>query len=67
MEPNILSDVLDRMKVLGYEVLHADNLWFAETKQVLDAAAYEKYESLYDVLLDLDDVQSVFTNADLDD
>lgn len=66
MEPNILSDVLDRMKALGYEVLHADNLWLAETKQVLDVAAYEKYESLYDVLLDLDDVQSVFTNVDCD-
>ena len=63
MAPNQLAAVVDRLKTSGYTVVQADYLWIAEAKQILDEATYEKYEVLYDVLLDLDDVQAVFSNA----
>jgi YebC/PmpR family DNA-binding regulatory protein len=65
MDPKLLSDVVDQLKVWGYEILQADHSWIAETKQELSEDAYEKYDALYTALLELDDVQSVFTNADL--
>ena len=66
MQPNLLSDTVDRLKAFEYAIVHADHLWLAETTQSLDAAGSEKFSTLYDALLELDDVQSVFTNAELD-
>ncbi len=63
MSSNLLSEVVDRLKSFDYEITQADHLWIAETHQNLDQDAYEKFETLYDALLELDDVQSVFANA----
>ena len=65
MDPKLLSDVVDQLKEWGYDILQADHSWIAETKQGLSEDAYEKYDALYTALLELDDVQSVFTNAEL--
>ena len=61
--PRALSDLGDLLSGKGYEIVQADHMWVAETKVPLDENGYEKYETLHDVLLELDDVQSVFTNA----
>jgi transcriptional/translational regulatory protein YebC/TACO1 len=53
------------MQEHGYTILHADQHWVADMMQALDEAATEKLMVLYDALIELDDVQSVFTNADL--
>ena len=63
MASNLLSEVVDALKSFDYEITQADHLWVAEMHQNLDQASYEKFETLYDALLELDDVQSVFTNA----
>lgn len=66
MQANLLSDAVDHLKTFEYTIVHADHLWLAETTQSLDAVGSEKFSTLHDVLLELDDVQSVFTNAELD-
>ncbi len=63
MAPNLLSDVVDLVSSKGYSIVQADHMWVAETKLPLDEVGYEKCETLHDVLIELDDVQSVFTNA----
>ena len=65
MPSNLLSEVVDRLKSFDYEITQADQLWIAETHQKLDQGSYEKFETLYDALLELDDVQSVFANAEM--
>ena len=64
-EANQLSEVVNAMQGHGYTILHADQHWVADMMQALDEAATEKMMVLYDALFELDDVQSVFTNADL--
>lgn len=64
-EANQLSEVVNAMQGHGYTILHADQHWVADMMQALDEAATEKMMVLYDALIELDDVQSVFTNADL--
>lgn len=63
MDPKLLSDVVEQLKAWEYVIAQADHGWIAETKQELSEEAYEKYDALHTVLLELDDVQSVFTNA----
>ncbi|HAV94049.1 MAG: YebC/PmpR family DNA-binding transcriptional regulator [Legionellales bacterium] len=65
LPPAHLATAVDALKSHDYVVEHADNHWVADMIQPLDATGVEKTLVLYEVLLDLDDVQSVFTNADL--
>jgi YebC/PmpR family DNA-binding regulatory protein len=65
LPPADLATAVDALKSHDYVVEHADNHWVADMIQPLDATGVEKTLVLYEVLLDLDDVQSVFTNADL--
>ena len=65
LPPADLATAVDALKSQGYVVEHADHHWVADMIQPLDAAGVEKTLVLYEVLLDLDDVQAVFTNADL--
>ena len=65
LPPADLAIAVDALKSHDYVVEHADNHWVADMIQPLDATGVEKTLVLYEVLLDLDDVQSVFTNADL--
>ncbi len=64
-DSNQLSEIVDSMQGYGYSILHADQHWVADTMQTLDEVGAEKMMVLYDALIELDDVQSVFTNTDL--
>lgn len=64
-DSNQLSEIVDSMQGYGYSILHADQHWVADMMQTLDEAGAEKMMVLYDALIELDDVQSVFTNTDL--
>lgn len=64
------EDYLVIKKVLvaaGFEPENAEVTMFADTKTELDAEAAEKMLKLIDRLEDLDDVQDVYTNANISD
>lgn len=56
--------ILQVFQKLNFEIEHADLTMHAQTRVPLDAEAMESLEKLVDALEDLDDVQSVHTNAD---
>ena len=57
--------VLTAIETAGLQVEHAQITQHAETLITVDADAAEKVTKLIDMLEDLDDVQSVYTNADI--
>ncbi|PJD93917.1 MAG: YebC/PmpR family DNA-binding transcriptional regulator [Legionella sp.] len=56
--------VLAALDTAGFEVDHSHLTQHAETLIPLDAETAERVEKLIDMLEDLDDVQSVYSNAD---
>ena len=57
--------VLNAVEKAGFEVEHSHITQHAETLIALDPDTAERVTKLIDMLEDLDDVQSVYTNADL--
>lgn len=66
-QPDDYMAVKDAMLSAGFEPDNADITMHAETKTALDADAAEKMLKLIDRLEDLDDVQDVYSNADISD
>ncbi|MBL6683376.1 MAG: YebC/PmpR family DNA-binding transcriptional regulator [SAR86 cluster bacterium] len=65
-DPKDLSNLKEKLTENDYEVDASEVVMEAETNINLDAEQSEKNIKLTDVLEDLDDVQEVFTNAELD-
>ncbi len=65
--PEDYESVKRAMIEAGREPGNAEITYEAETKSPLDQEAAEKLLKMVDVLEDLDDVQEVFTNADISD
>ena len=61
--PNNLVAVLEYCKSKSYHVVESDLIWHADNSLSLTDEGNEKLENLVHVLEELDDVQSVFTNA----
>ena len=57
--------MLNAIEKAGFEVEHSHITQHAETLIALDTDTAERVTKLIDMLEDLDDVQSVYTNADL--
>ena len=58
-------DVLSSFQKHDWQVVESDTIWDASTKVALDAETAEKVLKIVNVLEDLDDVQTVYTNADI--
>lgn len=56
--------MLSALEANGFEIEHSEITMHAQTKVPLDADAVESLEKLIDALEDLDDVQSVYSNAE---
>ena len=65
-DPKDLSNLKEKLTENDYSVDASEVVMEAETNINLDAEQSEKNIKLTDVLEDLDDVQEVFTNAELD-
>ena len=65
--PDDYLEVKDAMVAAGFEPENAEVTMDAENKTELDAKAAEKMLRLIDVLEDLDDVQDVYSNAEISD
>jgi YebC/PmpR family DNA-binding regulatory protein len=65
--PEDYEDVRQAMTDAGHEPDHAEVTYDAAVKPELDQDAAEKLLKMIDVLEDLDDVQEVFSNADISD
>ena len=65
-DPKDLSNLKEKLTENDYAVDASEVVMEAETNINLDAEQSEKNIKLTDVLEDLDDVQEVFTNAELD-
>ena len=65
-DPKDLSNLKEKLTENDYSVDASEVVMEAETNINLDAEKSEKNIKLTDVLEDLDDVQEVFTNAELD-
>jgi YebC/PmpR family DNA-binding regulatory protein len=63
--PDILSAVADVLRAAGLEPDAAEVTMVAATYQPCEGEQAERVTNLIDALEDLDDVQNVFTNADL--
>jgi YebC/PmpR family DNA-binding regulatory protein len=63
--PEVFSDIVAAMRGGGHEPDNADVVFEADTAAVLDLDGAEKLLRLVDFLEDLDDVQEVYTNADI--
>ena len=63
--PEDYLEVKDAMVAAGFESENAEVTMNAENKMDLDIKAAEKILRLIDVLEDLDDVQEVYSNADI--
>lgn len=64
--PEVFITVKETMGQLGFKPVEADVLMRAETNVVIDdKEVAEKIMNLIDTLEDLDDVQSVYSNADI--
>jgi YebC/PmpR family DNA-binding regulatory protein len=66
-EATDLRAVRDAVVAAGLEVTSADLSWLPSMSVPLDAEAARKILKLVDALEDLDDVQNVWTNADISD
>jgi YebC/PmpR family DNA-binding regulatory protein len=65
--PEEFESVRDAITGAGHEPSNAEVTYDAETKASLDAETAEKLLKMIDTLEDLDDVQEVYTNADISD
>ncbi len=63
--PDDFSDVAEAMRGAGHEPDNAEVTFEADTNSPLDEEGAEKLLRLVDFLEDLDDVQEVYTNADI--
>ena len=63
--PDDFSDVVEAMRSAGLEPDNAEVTFAAESNSPLDQDGAEKLLRLVDFLEDLDDVQEVYTNADI--
>ncbi len=66
-EPEMMSDVRDSIVAAGIEPDNAEVTFSASTNAQLDADDAEKLLKMVDTLEDLDDVQEVYTNAEIAD
>lgn len=64
---NIFSELVEKVKSNGYEVMNAELSMKAETTIPLDQATSEKVIKILDFMDDIDDVQEVHTNAEFSD
>ena len=64
-DPDDFSDVLAAMQSTGHEPDNAEVTFEAENSSPLDRDSAEKLLRLVDFLEDLDDVQEVYSNADI--
>ena len=60
-------NVKDAMVAAGFEPAHAEIAMVADISVPLDLAGAEKLLAMIDGLEDLDDVQNVYTNAEIPD
>ena len=65
--PEDFSDVKDAMRAVGLEPVAAEVTFSASTNAELDQSDAEKLLRLIDTLEDLDDVQNVYSNAEIPD
>jgi transcriptional/translational regulatory protein YebC/TACO1 len=65
--PEDFSDVKEAMVAAGFEPANAEVTFEAATKAELDQEGAEKLMKMIDALEDLDDVQEVYSNADIAD
>ncbi|MCG8428460.1 MAG: YebC/PmpR family DNA-binding transcriptional regulator [Chromatiales bacterium] len=65
--PEDFTAVNDAMAAAGFEADNAEVTFEASTKAELDQDTAEKLMRMIDTLEDLDDVQDVYTNADISD
>jgi len=65
--PEEYLNIKEALVAAGFEPENAEVTMHADTKSELDADAAEKMLKLIDRLEDLDDVQDVYTNADISD
>lgn len=65
--PETFNDVQNALVAAGLKADHAEVTMRADTLTALDLETAEKLMKLVDALEDLDDVQEVFTNAELPD
>jgi transcriptional/translational regulatory protein YebC/TACO1 len=63
--PDDFSDVVEAMRAAGHEPDNAEVTFEAENNSPLDQDGAEKLMRLVDFLEDLDDVQEVYSNADI--
>ena len=66
-EPDSLVDVKDALIAAGLEPENAEVTMHASTSATLDLKSAQTMLNLLDVLEDLDDVQKVYSNADIPD
>jgi YebC/PmpR family DNA-binding regulatory protein len=66
-EPDIFVDVKDALIAAGLEPENAEVTMHASTSATLDLKSAQTMLNLLDVLEDLDDVQKVYSNADIPD
>lgn len=66
-EPDSFIDVKEALKAAGYEYENAEITMRASTTSELDKKGAESMLKLLDMLEDLDDVQQVYSNADIPD
>ena len=60
-----MTEIRDALVGAGLEPVHAEVTMLPSTEVLLDAAAAPSIMGLIDMLEDLDDVQNVYTNADI--
>lgn len=65
--PDDFADVKEAMVAAGFEPANAEVTFEASTKAELDQDGAEKLMKMIDTLEDLDDVQEVYSNADIAD
>ena len=58
-------NVKDALIKVGFESAHAEVTMIADTTVIMDKGGAEKLLGLIDALEDLDDVQNVYTNAEI--
>lgn len=64
-DPDDFSDVVEAMRAAGHEPDNAEVTFEADTNSALDLDGAEKLLRLVEFLEDLDDVQEVYSNADI--
>ena len=60
-----MTEIRDALVVAGLEPVHAEVTMLPSTEVLLDADTASSVVGLIDMLEDLDDVQNVYTNADI--